>query len=182
METTQPRSRPPYRKTDRASNAAKHVDIRGFANSSSTGSPSQTLPTFLWRDHAVPGTEVKYLRTVKEVDVALESAEGPFGFDLEWRPSFVKGMPEAPIALLQLARPDQILLIQLSGMRGFPNSLRDVLENYEIVKAGVGIAGDARKLWRDYGVSLLGAVELSQLARVSDPQRWGDTKPKELIR
>jgi hypothetical protein len=109
-------------------------------------------------------------------------------------------MPEAPIALLQLARPDQILLIQLSGMRGmsrkgfvtsmfttfykpgFPNSLRDVLENYEIVKAGVGIEGDARKLWRDYGVSLLGAVELSQLARVSDPQRWGDTKPKELIR
>ncbi|KAG8687888.1 hypothetical protein FRC11_006428 [Ceratobasidium sp. 423] len=66
-------------------------------------------------------------------------------------------------------------------MKNFPSKLRDVLEDYEIVKAGVGIAGDAKKLWRDYGVSLLGAVELSKLARVSDSPRWAATKSGEFI-
>jgi hypothetical protein len=42
----------------------------------------------------------------------------PFGFDVEWKPNFVKGQPQSPIALLQLAKEDQILLIQLSAMNG----------------------------------------------------------------
>ncbi|CAE6525389.1 unnamed protein product [Rhizoctonia solani] len=181
METTEHRLRPKYRRNNRNANPMKRTGAREFTNSSSAGSSSTTLPPFLWREHATPGTEVKYLRTTNEVDVALKSAKGPFGFDIEWKPSFVKGRPEAPIALLQLARPDQIFLIQLTAMKSFPSKLRDVLEDYEVVKAGVGIAGDAKKLWRDYGVSLLGAVELSKLARVSDPPRWAASKRGELI-
>ncbi|KAH7340475.1 ribonuclease H-like domain-containing protein [Rhizoctonia solani] len=180
-EVTEPRSRLTHRRNDRAPNPIKRTGNRGIASSSSAGSSSTALPPFLWREHAVPGTKVKYLRTAKEVNIALKSAEGPFGFDIEWRPSFVKGMPEAPIALLQLARPDQIFLIQLTAMKNFPSRLREVLEDYTVVKAGVGIAGDAKKLWRDHGVSLLGAVELSKLAQVSDPSRWTTTKPGELI-
>ncbi|KDN51514.1 hypothetical protein RSAG8_00059, partial [Rhizoctonia solani AG-8 WAC10335] len=181
METIESRSRHTYRRNDRAPNPTKRTGARGFANSASATSSSPALPLFLWREHAIPGTEVKYLRTEKEVNVALKSMKGPFGFDLEWKPSFVRGMPEAPIALLQLAQPDQILLIQLTAMKNFPSRLRDVLEDYEVVKAGVGIGGDAKKLWRDYGVSLLGAVELSKLARVADPPRWATTKTSELI-
>lgn len=64
----------------------------------------------------------------------------------------------------------------------FPSKLRDILEDRRIVKAGVGIAGDAKKLWLDYGVSLLGAVELSRLARVTDPPQWAMTKATDLIR
>ncbi|KAF8710922.1 Chalcone isomerase like, partial [Rhizoctonia solani] len=171
METARPRlEHRQYRNTDNPT-PPEFPETGESVDSSSTVSTSQTLPPFLWREHAVPGTEVKYLRTTGEVDEALQSVKGPFGFDIEWRPSFARGMREAPIALLQLARPDQIFLIQLSGMR----------KDYEIIKAGVGISGDARKLWRDCGVSLLGAVELSKLARVSDPSRWGDTKSSELI-
>ncbi|KAJ1310181.1 hypothetical protein OPQ81_006925 [Rhizoctonia solani] len=175
---------PPFRSTHRRDNRTdptKRTGARGLANKPSADSSVPALPPFLWREHAVPGTRVKYLCTGKEVNEVLESAEGPFGFDLEWKPSFVRGRPESPIALLQLARPDQILLIQLTSMKKFPSRLRDVLEDYRIVKAGVGIAGDAKKLWRDYGVSLLGAVELSKLARVADTPRWAGTKPDELI-
>ncbi|EUC67257.1 3'-5' exonuclease [Rhizoctonia solani AG-3 Rhs1AP] len=181
METNEHRSRPTHRRNDRASDPNKRPRARGFVNSSSASTSSPALPPFLWQEHAVPGTEIKYLRTAKEVNVALQSAKGPFGFDIEWKPCFVRGMPESPIALLQLARPDQIFLIQLTAMESFPPRLRHVLENYEIIKAGVGIAGDAKKLWRDYGVSLLGAVELSKLARVTDSPRWAATKPNELI-
>ncbi|KAF8682454.1 3'-5' exonuclease [Rhizoctonia solani] len=181
METARPRlEHRQYRDTDNPT-PPEFPETGESVDSSSTVSTSQTLPPFLWKEHAVPGTEVKYLRTTGEVDEALQSVKGPFGFDIEWRPSFARGMREAPIALLQLARPDQIFLIQLSGMRKFPKILQNILEDYKIIKAGVGISGDAKKLWRDCGVSLLGAVELSKLARVSDPSRWGDAKSSELI-
>jgi hypothetical protein len=49
------------------------------------------------------------------------------------------------------------------------------------VKAGVGIAGDAKKLWKDYGISLLGAVELSHFARSVDAPRWATGKAHEMI-
>jgi len=67
-------------------------------------------------------------------------------------------------------------------MRGeFPERLREVLENPLIIKAGVGIAGDAKKLWKDCGVSLLGAVELTHFARSVDAPRWAAGKAHELI-
>ncbi|CAE7139145.1 unnamed protein product [Rhizoctonia solani] len=180
METSGP-SRPANWRSDRAHNPSKRTRARGFGNSSSANSSASALPPFLWEEHVAPGAKVKYLRTEEEVNVALKSAKGPFGFDIEWKPSFVKGMPESPIALMQLAGPNQILLIQLTAMRSFPSRLRDVLEDYQVVKAGVGIAGDAKKLWRDYGVSLLGAVELSKLAQVADPSRWATTRSGQLI-
>ncbi|KAG9099429.1 hypothetical protein FS749_001289 [Ceratobasidium sp. UAMH 11750] len=66
-------------------------------------------------------------------------------------------------------------------MHDFPERLREVLEDPNIVKVGVGIAGDAKKLWRDHAVSLLGAVELSHFARSADESRWGMGKSHELI-
>ncbi|KAG8691059.1 hypothetical protein FRC09_011743, partial [Ceratobasidium sp. 395] len=159
-----------------------------FGNMEPTSSTShlgyerpEPYPIFNWRNGVVPGTELTYLRRTIDVDEALKQARGPFGFDLEWKPTFVKGYPESPIAVLQLANEDQICLIQLSAMHEFPEKLREVLEDPSIVKAGVGIANDARKLWRDCGVSLLGAVELSHLARSADTLRWRAGKQGELI-
>lgn len=63
----------------------------------------------------------------------------------------------------------------------FPAQLQQVLEDPKVVKAGVGIAGDAKKLWCDYGVSLLGAVELSHFARRADIPRWESGQSHELI-
>ncbi|KAG8746730.1 hypothetical protein FRC10_004034 [Ceratobasidium sp. 414] len=130
-------------------------------------------PVFNWKDGVVPGTEPNYLRRAIDVDKALKQVTGPFGFDLECKPTFIKGRAESPVAMLQLAKEDQIYLIQLSAMHDFPERLREILEDRNIVKAGVGIAGDAKKLWRDCGVSLLGAVELGHFAHSADGLRWG---------
>ena len=40
------------------------------------------------------------------------------GFDLEWQPTFVKGGTRNPVALVQLADANVMLLIQVSAMRG----------------------------------------------------------------
>ncbi|KAF8610673.1 ribonuclease H-like protein [Ceratobasidium sp. AG-I] len=143
--------------------------------------PVNLCPIFEWRDNVVPGTQISYLRAVSEVNEALQLAEGPFGFDMEWKPCFVKGQAENPVALIQLAQQDRIYLIHLSAMSEFPEQLREVLEDPNILKVGVGIQDDAKKLWRDHGVSLLGVVELSHLARRADVPRWENGKSHQLI-
>lgn len=64
---------------------------------------------------------------------------GHVGFDLEWRPSFVKGEPEHPVALIQIATRDDVYLFQISTMSSFPSQLKALLENPLIMKVGVGI-------------------------------------------
>lgn len=83
------------------------------------------------------------------------------GFDLEWQPTFVKGGTRNPVALVQLADANVMVLIQVSAMQGdiysilcydsvypkyeiieFPQALRAVLEDPRIVKTGVAIQGD----------------------------------------
>ena len=77
------------------------------------------------------------------------------GFDLEWKPIFYKGGKENPVALVQLASYDSVLLLQISAMEGsssnlcmyifviifieFPSKLAEILANSDIVKAGVAI-------------------------------------------
>ena len=43
---------------------------------------------------------------------------GPLGFDLEWRPNYVKGAPQNPVAVVQLASADIVLVLQISKMSG----------------------------------------------------------------
>jgi ribonuclease D len=64
--------------------------------------------------------------------------------------------------LLQICAGDSVLLVQLFLVGEIPASLVGVLENEAIVKAGVGIDADAKKLKADWNVSVRGAVDLSR--------------------
>ena len=95
------------------------------------------------RDHARANQELSNLNVTV------------LGFDLEWKPIFYKGGKENPVALVQLASYDSVLLLQISAMEGsssnlckyifviifieFPSKLAEILANSDIVKAGVAI-------------------------------------------
>jgi len=115
-----------------------------------------------------------YLRDAAETDKTLAQFKnifnGHLGFDIEYRPTFVKGQPLHRTALVQLASNSIALLVQVSAMSEFPNSVKTILEDPTIVKVGVGIRGDVRKLWDDYGIDVNGCLELGYLARAVDPQ------------
>ncbi|KAJ8702973.1 hypothetical protein PTI98_001638 [Pleurotus ostreatus] len=53
-----------------------------------------------------------------------------------------------------------------------PEKLIQILENPDIVKAGVGIQGDVHKLYKDHKVDVKNCVDLSLLARSADNPRW----------
>jgi hypothetical protein len=80
--------------------------------------PKPILPLYSWRNFSST-TNLLYIRNCSEADLQISKLRvrgRALGLDLEWRPTFVKGHPENPVALVQLANEDTILLIQISAM------------------------------------------------------------------
>ena len=89
------------------------------------------------------------------------------GLDCEWVSQERHGQnPASPVALLQLAFPKgTCFLIRLSKMESkLPDKLRDILEDKNILKTGVGISDDVKKLNACYGLVVRGCVDLRHVA------------------
>ena len=74
------------------------------------------FPAYSWRSYH-PTAQLRYITDADNADIYLAALDGPVGFDLEWKPTFAKGAPENPVALVQLANSESILLIQISSMQ-----------------------------------------------------------------
>ncbi|KAI0823109.1 ribonuclease H-like domain-containing protein, partial [Trametes gibbosa] len=134
--------------------------------------PPRVYDTYSWSTK-FPAARLVYLQNEETTNLAiLQLSSKVLGFDLEWKPNFVKGRPENPVALVQLASEDLVLLIHVFHMRTFPERLRELLADETVVKAGVGIQGDCKKLCANYGVDTRNCVDLSLLARTVDNARW----------
>jgi hypothetical protein len=66
-----------------------------------------------------PNRDKVYTRDTQQANYQCSILHrAPVGFDLEWKPSFHRGRYENPVALVQLANKDSILLLQVSAMSG----------------------------------------------------------------
>ena len=99
------------------------------------------------------------------------TGERVLGFDTETRPTFGKG-PENPPALLQLATSQATYLFQLQRV-SLPESIRNILSNSEIIKAGIAVHDDIRVLQRIAPFQAAGFVDLSDIARRNGLQTMG---------
>ena len=64
-----------------------------------------------------PSTRMIYIQSAEAADAAISRLGAKvLGFDLEWKPNFIKGNPENPVALVQIASEDTILLIHVALM------------------------------------------------------------------
>jgi hypothetical protein len=95
-----------------------------LAGASSMELPGRAASTLYdWRAFTAPGAQLRYIRTedtANERIARITSRQTPFaiGIDFEWRPTFVSGRAENPIALVQVACDDEILLVHVSAMQG----------------------------------------------------------------
>ncbi|KAI0666299.1 ribonuclease H-like domain-containing protein [Trametes maxima] len=134
--------------------------------------PARVYAFYSWSTLS-PNTRLVYIQTEQAANAAIPQLNSHvLGFDLEWKPNFVKGRPENPVALVQLASDTLILLIHVHHMPTFPEKLRELLADETVVKAGVGIQKDCKKLFMDHGVDTRNCVDLSLLARTVDNARW----------
>ncbi|CAE6467108.1 unnamed protein product [Rhizoctonia solani] len=128
----------------------------------------------------LPSTNVKYLRDLDSANVFVTQMmdrmeplpgsrwRGVVGFDMEWTVGF--GMGQRKTGLIQLSDTMTILLIQISAMDSFPHRLKDLIYSSTILKVGLNVAADMKKLCRDFGPSYAarGVLDLSDLARSVD--------------
>ncbi|KAF2429871.1 hypothetical protein EJ08DRAFT_262735 [Tothia fuscella] len=92
------------------------------------------------------------------------------GFDIEWKPNAktTSGIKNN-VSLIQLATDDRIALFQLAMHKGespkeiLPPTLRLLLEDDGVLKAGVAIRADCTRLSNYLGVKPRGLMELSYL-------------------
>ncbi len=66
------------------------------------------------------------------------------GFDTESRPAFFKGQ-KFPVSIIQLATQDEAFIFQLKYIH-FEGRLIELLSNADIIKVGVGVQDDIRRL------------------------------------
>lgn len=120
-------------------------------------SPPRPAPTkaYSWNE-SNSSAKLLYIRDHERANEELSKLNATvLGFDLEWKPIYYKGGRENPVALVQLASYDTVLLLQITAMEGrssnlckyifviifieFPSRLAEILANSDIVKAGVAI-------------------------------------------
>lgn len=78
--------------------------------------PARVYDLYSWSNKS-PSTRLVYIQNAEAANQAIAQLNTKvLGFDLEWKPNFVKGRPENPVALVQLASAELILLIHVSYM------------------------------------------------------------------
>ena len=108
---------------------------------------------------------VHLVTTSAAVQLAVRklSQEEVLGFDTESRPAFKKGQ-SFPVSLLQLAGSEGTYLFQLNRI-GSLAPLLPLLENPHVLKAGVALHDDVRRLRELTPFEAGGFVEVSDLTR-----------------
>ena len=113
--------------------------------------------------------EIEVIDNAEELAKAVEAMknESRLGFDTETRPSFKRGMSYG-VSLLQLATTTHAWLIRVNKVP-MSDELIKLLEDKQIVKAGVAIRDDIKALQKRRAFTQGGFIELQSIA--SAPQQ-----------
>ncbi|XP_071720597.1 3'-5' exonuclease [Rutidosis leptorrhynchoides] len=140
--------------------------------------------------------QIVYSRTFSEVEKAAaelikfletkikDDGRAVIGFDIEWKPTFRKGVTPSKAAVLQICADAARCHVMHIIHSGIPQNLKSLLGDPRSLKVGVGIAGDARKVFNDHNVSVDALEDLSRLANLKlggEPKMWGLSSLTEKI-
>ncbi|MEN8227243.1 MAG: 3'-5' exonuclease [Bacteroidota bacterium] len=105
---------------------------------------------------------IKIIDSVEAFEREIDqiSANPILGFDTETRPSFKKGRVY-PTALIQLSNMNMSWLLRVSRI-GYPKKLLEMLSSEEILKVGLGLNDDLRRLRSDFQFEPAGFLDLQQ--------------------
>jgi len=111
--------------------------------------------------------KIRLINKAEDVPAAVEVLKKTtvLGFDTETRPTFRKGENHLP-ALLQLATEDEVFLFQLLQIKSL-DGLIDVLADPDIIKAGVAVRDDIKKLQEMQMFEAGGFCEVSEMTQAA---------------
>ncbi len=108
---------------------------------------------------------IRLVNDREQLDECLEiiAREELLGFDTETRPAFERGVSYPP-ALMQLATSREVFIFQFHSLGGL-GPLRALLENPNIIKAGVALTDDIKQLNACWAFTPKQFVEIGTMAR-----------------
>ncbi|VFQ75596.1 unnamed protein product [Cuscuta campestris] len=143
---------------------------------------SKMLPELAFRGRVVYcRTEAEAEKSADELLNFIETkrkaqGEVSLGLDLEWKPSFRRGVAPGKAAVLQICGEMNQCYVFHICHSGIPQNLQTLLQSTTTVKVGSNIANDARKIFLDHNVSIRNLEDLSALANQKldgAPKNWG---------
>lgn len=154
------------------------------------GNPRVRYPSMLFKGRII------YARAAAEVEQAAQELSDKIfsmkqhmdhislGFDIEWRPIFIKGEAQRKAAVMQLCLENTTCYVIHIIHSGIPPLLKSLLEDHSSVKVGIWIANDAQKISNDYNVCVEPLEDLSSLANLKlgvAPKQWSLASLTEFI-
>lgn len=133
--------------------------------------PAPTQPNSISRDALILLPVQTYRGPVEVIDseeamsaaIADLEKETLLGFDTETKPVFKPGISYPP-ALVQLAGEHRAYIFQLQKLKHLDGLLR-IFSNARIIKAGIALADDLKKLQEVRAFTAAGFAEVGDLAR-----------------
>jgi len=84
------------------------------------------------------------------------------GFDMEAKPTFIKGQKEHKASLIQIATSRQCFIFFVSAIPQI-GELRSIMEDENIVKMGIGLSKDRQRLREEFGMDTRNLVDVSDV-------------------
>ena len=105
---------------------------------------------------------IKLIDTLEDFQKEIHLIKQQFvlGFDTETRPAFKKGTVY-PTSLIQISTLDQAWLLRV-GRIGYPAELLELLTREDILKVGLGLNDDLRRMRADFQFEPGGFLDLQQ--------------------
>lgn len=116
---------------------------------------------------------IHVIKTPEDAEMAIDllHKESVLGFDTESRPAFKKG-ESYPISIVQLATQKAAYIFQIS-LIGSLQPLHSLLSSRDILKIGVAIREDLKRLYSFSPLDLAGFIELTHLSTQLGIQQTG---------
>ncbi|KAJ7617680.1 ribonuclease H-like domain-containing protein [Mycena polygramma] len=78
------------------------------------------------------------------------------------------------LCTIQIARANDVWIINLNKTKAFPDELRRVLCSSNITKVGVGISNDVIHLWNDFRINIMNLVDAGLMAKLMIAHKYPD--------
>eukprot|EP00808_Paulinella_micropora_P005577 g63230.t1 len=86
------------------------------------------------------------------------------GLDMEWKPTYQRGFQSNPVALVQVCNESLALLMRVRSFKSLPPALVELLQHPQLLKAGVGVHEDVRKLQSSFPGNVISAQGVLDVA------------------
>ena len=133
--------------------------------------------------YSLENRKIHVIKNTKDLVTAIKSLKlvKLVGFDSEQRPTFKKNESPHGIATIQIASLKECYIFQVKQIDNL-TALIELLENEDIAKVGINLAGDNHALHSEFGIRMKATIEIdSVLSKLTSKESIGAKKAAKIF-